>query len=41
MLNNGFLSNLYDQNKVDEINLLDPIPVKEQKQLDKYIERIS
>lgn len=38
MLNSGCLSNLYDQDKVDEISLLDPIPSKEQKQLDKYIE---
>lgn len=37
MLNSGCLSNLYDQDKVDEISLLDPIPSKEQKQLDKYI----
>lgn len=37
MLNNGCLSNLYDQDKVNEISLLDPIPSKEQKQLDKYI----
>ena len=34
----GVLSNLYDQYKVDELQLLDPIPTKEKKVLDKYIE---
>lgn len=37
MLNGGTLSGLYDQDKVDEIMLLDPIPAKEQKVLDKYM----
>lgn len=38
MITSNALSNLYDQDKVDEIMLLDPIPAKEQKALDKYIE---
>jgi len=38
MLNDGVLSNLYDQDKVDELSLLDPIPAKEKKTLDKFIE---
>ena len=38
MLNNGILSSLYDQDKVDEIMLMDPIPAKEKKALDKFIE---
>ena len=38
MISNNVLCSLYDQNKVDEIMLLDPIPAKEQKALDKYIE---
>lgn len=33
----GVLSNLYDQYKVDELQLLDPIPTKERKMLDKYM----
>lgn len=37
MLNNGILSTIYDQNKVDEIMLMDPIPAKEKKALDKYL----
>lgn len=38
MITSNALSNLYDQDKVDEIMLLDPIPAKEQKALDKYNE---
>ena len=38
MLNSGCLSNLYDPEKVEELQLLDPIPAKEKKQLDKYLE---
>ena len=34
-MNNGFLLSLYDQNKVDDLELLDPIPDKEKKDLDK------
>lgn len=41
MLNAGCLSNLYDPEKVEELQLLDPIPTKEKKQLDKYIENKS
>ncbi len=38
MLNSGCLSNLYDPEKVEELQLLDPIPAKDKKQLDKYLE---
>lgn len=38
MLNNGVLSNIYDEDKVEEIKLMDPIPAKEKKKLDKYLE---
>lgn len=38
MLNSGCLSNLYDPEKVEELQLLDPIPTKEKKQLDKFLE---
>lgn len=41
MLNAGCLSNLYDPEKVEELQLLDPIPTKEKKQLDKYLESKS
>lgn len=41
MLNAGWLSNLYDPEKVEALQLLDPIPTKEKKQLDKYIENKS
>lgn len=41
MQNAGCLSNLYDTEKVEELQLLDPIPTKEKKQLDKYIENKS
>lgn len=41
MLNSGCLSNLYDPEKVEELQLLDPIPTKKKKQLDKYIESKS
>ena len=37
MLNSGYLSNLYDPDKVEELQLLDPIPTKDKKQLDKYL----
>ena len=37
MLNLGSLSTLYDPDKVEELQLLDPIPKKEKKQLDKYL----
>lgn len=36
--NNGYLDNFYNQEKVDELGLLDPIPTKEKKQLDKFKE---
>jgi type I restriction enzyme M protein len=35
--NNGYLDNFYNQDKVDEYQLLDPIPTKEKKELDKYL----
>lgn len=35
-INNGFLLSLYDQNKVDDIELLDPIPDKEKKELENF-----
>lgn len=38
MINSECLSNLYDQNKVEELQLLEPIPEKEKKQLDKILE---
>ena len=38
MINSGCLSNFYNQDKVDELSLLDPIPSKEKKQLDKFLE---
>lgn len=41
MLNAGCLSKLYDPEKVEELQLLDPIPTKEKKQLDKYLESKS
>ncbi len=34
--NNGYLDNFYNQEKVDELELLDPIPTKDKKQLDKF-----
>lgn len=34
--NNGYLDNFYNQEKVDELELLDPIPPKDKKQLDKF-----
>lgn len=34
-INNGFLLSLYDQNKVDDLELLDPMPDKEKKDLNK------
>lgn len=37
MVNDNVLSALYDQDKVDEYMLLDPIPAKEKKKLDEYI----
>lgn len=37
IINNGVLSTIYDSNKVDEIMLMDPIPAKEKKALDKYL----
>lgn len=37
MVNDKVLSALYDQDKVDELMLLDPIPAKEKKKLDAYI----
>ena len=36
--NNGYLDNFYSQEKVDELELLDPIPTKDKKQLDKFKE---
>lgn len=36
--NNGYLDNFYSQEKVEELELLDPIPTKEKKQLDKFKE---
>lgn len=36
--NNGYLDNFYNQEKVDELELLDPIPTKDKKQLDKFKE---
>lgn len=33
--NNGYLDNFYNQQKVDELELLEPIPAKEKKELDK------
>ncbi len=38
MINNGCLLNLYDQDKVEELQLLDPIPSKEKKQLEKFLQ---
>lgn len=35
---NGYLDNFYSQEKVDELELLDPIPTKDKKQLDKFKE---
>jgi type I restriction enzyme M protein len=37
MINDNVLSALYDQDKVDEYMLMDPIPAKEKKKLDEYI----
>mgnify|MGYP000195321559 FL=1 len=34
--NNGYLDNFYSQEKVDELELLEPIPTKYKKQLDKF-----
>lgn len=34
---NGTFNKFYNQDKVDEIQMLDPIPSKEQKELDKYL----
>lgn len=34
---NGTFDKFYNQDKVDEIQMLDPIPTKEQKELDKYL----
>ena len=36
--NNGYLDNYYNQEKVEELELLDPIPTKDKKQLDKFKE---
>lgn len=36
--NNSYLDNFYNQTKVDELELLDPIPAKEKKELTKYLE---
>lgn len=36
--NNGYLDNFYSQEKVEELELLDPIPTKDKKQLDKFKE---
>lgn len=36
--NNGYLDNFYNQEKVEELELLDPIPTKDKKQLDKFKE---
>lgn len=36
--NNGYLDNFYNQEKVDKLELLDPIPTKDKKQLDKFKE---
>lgn len=36
--NNGYLDNFYNQEKVDELEFLDPIPTKDKKQLDKFKE---
>lgn len=36
--NNGYLDNFYNQEKVVELELLDPIPTKDKKQLDKFKE---
>lgn len=38
MVNDNILSALYDQDKVDEYMLMDPIPAKEKKKLDEYID---
>lgn len=35
---NGYLDNFYSQEKVEELELLDPIPTKDKKQLDKFKE---
>ena len=35
--NNGTFDKFYNQDKVDAIQMLDPIPTKEQKELDKYL----
>ena len=35
--NSGTFDKFYNQDKVDEIQMLDPIPSKEQKELDKYL----
>ena len=35
--NNGYLDNFYNQEKVEELELLDPIPSKAKKELDKYL----
>lgn len=35
---NGYLDNFYSQEKVGELELLDPIPTKDKKQLDKFKE---
>ena len=35
--NNGYLDNFYNQDKIDEYLLLDPIPTKQKKELDKYL----
>jgi len=37
LVDGNLLSNYYDQDKVDEIQLMDPIPEKEQKKLEKFL----
>lgn len=37
IINDNVLSSLYDQDKVDELMLLNPIPAKEKKKLDEYL----
>lgn len=38
LINSNFMLKFYNQNRIDEIELLEPIPTKEQKELDKYKE---
>ena len=38
LINSNFMQKFYNQARVDEIELLEPIPSKEQKELDKYKE---